>query len=166
MSVYDVARKEGKSHSATRYWYTKYNLVSKPHFFTKHRPDYSTKLCAMCHTSPLHRNSKSFCSLACSNLYEAQQNILALGDGSSLNDQQARRKGKKWLIATRGHRCEICGTEEWMGSPVPLVLDHIDGRHDNNVFTNLRLVCANCDAQLPTYKSRNKGNGRDYRRKQ
>ncbi len=29
---------------------------------------------------------------------------------------------------------------------------------------NLSLICSNCDANLPTYKSKNKGNGRHYRR--
>jgi hypothetical protein len=44
------------------------------------------------------------------------------------------------------------------------ILDHIDGNSSNNDITNLRLVCSNCDSQLPTYKSKNKGNGRHYRR--
>ena len=43
-------------------------------------------------------------------------------------------------------------------------MDHIDGNSDNNILSNLRLVCGNCDMQLPTYKSKNKGNGRYYRR--
>ena len=34
----------------------------------------------------------------------------------------------------------------------------------NNIISNLRLVCPNCDSQLPTYKNRNKGNGRHSRR--
>ena len=50
----------------------------------------------------------------------------------------------------------ICGQTEWMGKPIPLVLDHIDGNSDNFKLTNLRLVCGNCDMQLPTYKSKNK----------
>jgi hypothetical protein len=45
-----------------------------------------------------------------------------------------------------------------------LVLDHIDGNPTNNCRENLRLVCPNCDSQLATYKSRNRGNGRHYRR--
>ena len=32
------------------------------------------------------------------------------------------------------------------------------------VRENLRLVCPNCDSQLPTYKSRNRGSGRHSRR--
>jgi len=45
-----------------------------------------------------------------------------------------------------------------------LVLDHIDGDSRNNVRENLRMVCPNCDSQLPTYKSKNRGKGRHFRR--
>ncbi|MEO5692127.1 MAG: HNH endonuclease signature motif containing protein [Usitatibacter sp.] len=36
-----------------------------------------------------------------------------------------------------------------------LELDHIDGDHLNNALCNLRLLCANCHAQTPTYRGRN-----------
>jgi len=48
---------------------------------------------------------------------------------------------------------------------MPLVLDHVDGNSENNKLENFRLVCGNCDMQLPTYKNKNKGNGRHYRMK-
>ena len=44
----------------------------------------------------------------------------------------------------------------WLGLPLALVLDHVDGDPTNNRRENLRLVCPNCDSQLPTYKSRNR----------
>lgn len=44
------------------------------------------------------------------------------------------------------------------------MLDHIDGDATNNHRDNLRMVCSNCDSQLPTFKSRNRGNGRHFRR--
>ncbi|QUE80952.1 HNH endonuclease [Rhizobium rhizogenes] len=67
------------------------------------------------------------------------------------------------MLEEVGYICEMCGITEWMGQPVPVVMDHIDGNHANNSRANLRLVCHNCDAQLPTYKNKNAGNGRASR---
>lgn len=64
---------------------------------------------------------------------------------------------KRRLIAegAKQRRCEICGSESWNGRPIPLELDHINGRRDDNRLENLRLVCPNCHAQTPTYRGRN-----------
>lgn len=72
---------------------------------------------------------------------------------------------KRYLRDTRGLRCEVCGGTEWMGRPMPLELDHVNGDAGDWRVANLRLVCGNCDMQLPTYKSKNRGNGRAWRRK-
>jgi hypothetical protein len=72
---------------------------------------------------------------------------------------------KKVLLYLRGKKCSICDNSEWLGKPIALIMDHIDGNSDNNQVDNLRLVCPNCDAFLPTYKSKNRGNGRFSRRK-
>lgn len=54
-------------------------------------------------------------------------------------------------------RCEICGRDTWNDGPIPLELDHINGRRDDNRLTNIRLLCPNCHAQTPTYRGRNIG---------
>lgn len=71
---------------------------------------------------------------------------------------------KQYLIKKRGHACEMCRHTIWMGQPMPLILDHIDGNSGNRRLDNLRLVCGNCDMQLPTYKAKNRGRGRFARR--
>jgi hypothetical protein len=59
------------------------------------------------------------------------------------------------------YKCACCGLgPEWHDKPMPLILDHIHGVNNDNRLENLRFVCSNCDSQLPTYKSKNRTNGR------
>jgi len=47
---------------------------------------------------------------------------------------------------------------------IPIELEHIDGNSENNLLTNLKLLCPNCHSLTPTYKALNVGNGRHKRR--
>lgn len=76
----------------------------------------------------------------------------------------SHRMARGYLLKENGYKCEICQLTEWLGSKIPLVLDHINGISNDNRMENLRLVCGNCDMQLPTFKRKNIGNGRQYRR--
>jgi 5-methylcytosine-specific restriction endonuclease McrA len=67
------------------------------------------------------------------------------------------------LIQIRGHSCENCKIEIWMGEKVPLVLDHENGNPADNSLNNLRLLCQNCNALTPTFGGKNKGFGRKSR---
>jgi hypothetical protein len=52
--------------------------------------------------------------------------------------------------------CAICGIEDkWNGVTPALIVDHI---------METPLICPNCDSQLPTFKARNRGSGRYFRR--
>jgi hypothetical protein len=71
---------------------------------------------------------------------------------------------KKHLLKEQEYKCEICKMKnEWNEKEIVFVLDHIDGDASNNMRNNLRLVCPNCDSQLPTYKSKNKNSSRKER---
>jgi hypothetical protein len=102
----------------------------------------------------------SFCSSNClkNKRLQDNENLFVLG---LLNDEQARNHFKR----TKERICSICGLTEWTGKPIPLCVDHIDGNHNNNFPSNLRFICNNCDALLPTYKGANKGHGRTNRKK-
>lgn len=75
-------------------------------------------------------------------------------DFESLRDDGTR---KLWLMRERGHRCESCGGETWLGSKIPLELDHVSGDSDDNRRENLRLLCPNCHAMQPTSHGKNVG---------
>ena len=134
----------------------------------KHETDglYKKKSCLNCGNTT--ENIK-FCSRACCSSYDwiefkkkiEQDNRMpntkhTVGFNADL--------AKKYLIEKYGRQCSICKIEHWQNQPVPLVLDHINGNPTDHSLSNFRLVCGNCDMQLPTYKSKNIGYGRKYRR--
>lgn len=48
---------------------------------------------------------------------------------------------------------EDCGnTGEWLGKPISLELDHINGVNNDNRIENLRFLCPNCHSQTPTFR--------------
>lgn len=113
-----------------------------------------------------------YCNNTCYAEYkwkQTKQHILETGQfdisvGNVIGGETQRRQAKRFLEEEHGHKCAICGLTEWLGQPIPLVVDHIDGDPTNHKIENFRLVCGNCDMQLPTYKAKNKGKGRKFRR--
>lgn len=54
-------------------------------------------------------------------------------------------------------KCYSCNHSEWLGKPIPLELEHINGKHADNSIENLTLLCPNCHAQTETYRGKNIG---------
>ena len=56
-------------------------------------------------------------------------------------------------------QCELCGQGEiWNGMTMSLIIDHINGIWNDNRIENLRIVCPNCNATLPTHCGKNRTN--------
>jgi hypothetical protein len=72
---------------------------------------------------------------------------------------------KRYLRDKYHNKCCVCGWAEInpVTNLVPLVADHIDGNWRNDVESNLRLICPNCDSLTPTFSALNKGRGRENR---
>ena len=121
------------------------------------------RYCYNCNDKISIKNMK-YCSSHCQFEYE---HIAYINKWLSGNVNATRSHGtnvsnyvRRWMKDTYGNKCSICGGTEWMGKPIPLVLDHIDGNSLISTKDNLRLVCGNCNMQLPTFSGRNKGSGR------
>jgi len=87
---------------------------------------------------------------------------IPIKDLTTENCIHLNRKNLKRRLVNEGlmeYKCVFCGNKgEWMGHKMTLVLDHINGVNNDNRIENLRLVCPNCDAILPTYCGKNKKN--------
>ncbi|WP_101951820.1 HNH endonuclease [Mycobacterium sp. 3519A] len=122
--------------------------------------------CRGCGLPISKRSQKIYCGNACQASARREANTKRwLESGEARIDGHQGHYIREYLAAAQSGCCAICGAAStWQGLPLALVLDHIDGDPTNNCRENLRLVCPNCDSQLPTYKSRNRGKGRHFRR--
>jgi hypothetical protein len=74
------------------------------------------------------------------------------------NYNRSSLKNRLYNEGLKERKCELCGQgEEWKGKKMSLILDHINGVHDDNRIENLRIVCPNCNATLPTHCKGKKG---------
>lgn len=89
--------------------------------------------------------------------------VIESGEYKTHSDNNIRRLVRAYLIQKHGHKCMMCGITHWQNVTIPLVADHIDGNSRNNELKNFRIICNNCDSILPTYKGKNRGNGRSNR---
>jgi hypothetical protein len=118
--------------------------------------------CRGCGVVMKGRRSRLYCSNACQQA-AARRALIAewLTTGVGRAGSEKGHYLRSYLLDDHGGLCALCGIEtEWNGAPLAFVLDHIDGNADDNRRENLRLLCPNCDSQLPTFKSRNRGRGR------
>jgi hypothetical protein len=74
------------------------------------------------------------------NLYDKDD----ISNGERLSSQKLQSFMKFKGIS---HTCNVCGLNEWMGKPIRLDIDHMDGRCDNNHIDNLQYICPNCHRQ-------------------
>lgn len=68
------------------------------------------------------------------------------------------RAGKiKRVLEEQEGRCQRCGINDWMETPIRFELHHLDGNSKNNSRENCVLYCPNCHSQTPNFRGKNKG---------
>jgi len=155
LSQRQIATRLHTSQTTIRRRLKKYNLKT----IKKEKPTY---ICVNCGKQIIAKRNRKYkyCSNSCQG-EASQKNSLERLKMGTLSDPKTIRAT---LLRHHNHECQICGRKNWNKQSIPLIADHINGDPYNNNLKNLRLICPNCDAQLPTYMGKNKGNGRHARR--
>ncbi|KWX61377.1 HNH endonuclease [Mycobacterium sp. NAZ190054] len=123
-------------------------------------------ICVGCGVGIRGRQRRVYCTNACQQAHRRRLLLETwLATGVCGRTSYQGHYVRDYLYEQQGRRCAICAiSDSWNGQTLGLILDHIDGDPSNDRRENLRLICPNCDSQLPTYKARNRGSGRYYRR--
>ncbi len=127
------------------------------------------ELCIECKKVRKRYTSK-YCSNLCQTNHQYKQYILAWQQGKEsgnrgINTKNISRHLIRFLVEKYGERCLQCDWDKKHPNTnrVPLEIDHQDGNADNNLESNLRLLCPNCHALTPSFKNLNKGKRKSWR---
>lgn len=121
--------------------------------------DYNCQNCGKINKWKGYSYANTYCDNKCQQEYQYKKRIREWEE----NGTTAKGTIKRYLSEQK-EGCWECGITEWNQKPIVLELEHIDGNSTNDKKENLSLICPNCHSQTDTYKAKNKGNGRHYRR--
>jgi 5-methylcytosine-specific restriction endonuclease McrA len=120
-------------------------------------------ICVCCQSSFKYKPAASlgkYCSNACQHKHQLKVRIDSWLNGDKSISTQTIKKH----LLNENPSCSSCGISNWNNLPLVLELEHKDGNAENNQPSNVCLICPNCHSQTPTYKNKNRGNGRHNRR--
>jgi len=144
LNAHKVAHKKGSRYSVSR-------LLSPIKTFE----------CLHCGTENKwsHSNKNKYCNTPCQHEFQHQQRIVEWKETGKIGKNPVKR-----YLSEQKEGCWECGITDWNGKTIVLELEHIDGNSSNDIEENLSLLCPNCHSQTDTYKGKNVGKGRHYRR--
>lgn len=93
------------------------------------------------------------------NKHKSRKRVISYNEIFCKDSNVSRYTVKKRCIEDKliNLNCALCGIDSnWNNKKLVLVLDHINGMHNDNRIENLRLLCPNCNSQTETFAARNK----------
>ncbi len=125
------------------------------------------KTCLNCKKEILLRHQNKYCSNICQHEWQYKIYIQDWKNTNTpLRTKNISKYIKRYFLEKFKEKCSICGWNKKHPTTghAPLEIDHIDGNSNNNIETNLRILCPNCHSLTVNYKSLNKGSGRNWRK--
>ncbi len=107
---------------------------------------------------------KKYCSCTCQQDYQFKIRCLELEAGR-YRVVSSNKLIRRYLVLKFGERCFRCGWDKRhaLTGRVPVEVEHIDGDWQNNLLSNLTLLCPNCHSLTNTFRGLNRGKGRPHR---
>lgn len=180
LSYREIAKKRGVSYTTIRYWVNKHGLKSsfKPKSWDMKKVRNAVKssytLSGTLKSIGLDPRGCNYKTLrkfikelgidtshftrkrqgTCESRYARPLSEILVKSGKTENT--SRLKTRLLRDGLLDNLCKICKMKPtWHDKPLVLRLDHMNGDAMDHRLGNLRLVCPNCDSQLPTYCGRN-----------
>lgn len=127
--------------------------------------------CINCSGELKTRSQIKYCSNKCQIDYQYKKYIIQWKRGKKDGNRGILTKNiskyiKRYFIDKYGEVCMLCNWDKRnpITSKVPLEIDHSDGDSENNLESNLKLICPNCHALTANFRNLNKGKGRSWRK--
>ena len=113
--------------------------------------------CIVCNKQ-LKKNATKFCSKKCEKDFQYKTYINNWIDNKEIGTINKKPKPSKHIyryFKEQKQICSLCGISNiWNNLPITLEIDHIDGNRQNNLKSNLRLLCPNCHSQTNTFRNK------------
>ena len=127
------------------------------------KKDKELSVCLYCGKRFIKYSSSNniYCSVKCSIEHHREQRIQEWKQGKIDGTSSyycCSTFVRNYLLRKHNYKCEKCGWGEIniFTNRVPLQIHHIDGNSENNVESNLQVLCPNCHSLTENFGSRNK----------